>query len=193
MRIPIVLIAGLIAFGPAAHAAEAPSDNVAPVAAPVAAPGARSRSRGAPGSGTLRGPRGGPYSSTLAAPAPSMVPVAKSPTYLSMDFTDVGLPVLIKFMSEQTKKNFIFDAGAGKITIISPRRVTMEEAYDVFLYVLQAKGFTTVTRGTRSRSSPPGRRARTRSAPASQEHRPRGVHHRASSRWCTWRAPRWSH
>ena len=65
-----------------------------------------------------------------------------------MDFTDVDLPVLIKFMSEQTKKNFIFDERVqGKITIISPRRVTLDEAYDVFLYVLQAKGFTTVSQG----------------------------------------------
>jgi len=68
--------------------------------------------------------------------------------YLSMDFTDVDLPVLIKFMSEQTKKNFIFDERVqGKITIISPRRVTLAEAYDVFLSVLQVKGFTTVEEG----------------------------------------------
>jgi len=33
MRIPVLLIAGLIALGPAAYAAEAPSDNVAPAAA----------------------------------------------------------------------------------------------------------------------------------------------------------------
>jgi general secretion pathway protein D len=65
-----------------------------------------------------------------------------------MDFTDVDLPVLIKFMSEQTKRNFIFDERVqGKITIISPRRITLDEAYDVFLLVLQSKGFTTVTQG----------------------------------------------
>jgi general secretion pathway protein D len=81
-------------------------------------------------------------------PAAESAPAAHSPVYLSMDFTDVELPVLIKFMSEQTKKNFIFDERVqGKITIISPRRVTLEEAYDVFLYVLQAKGFTTVSQG----------------------------------------------
>ncbi|MGZ8441432.1 MAG: type II secretion system secretin GspD, partial [Candidatus Deferrimicrobiaceae bacterium] len=51
-------------------------------------------------------------------------------------------------MSEQTKKNFIFDERVqGKITIISPRRVTLAEAYDVFLSVLQVKGFTTVEKG----------------------------------------------
>ncbi|MGZ8463891.1 MAG: type II secretion system secretin GspD, partial [Candidatus Deferrimicrobiaceae bacterium] len=44
--------------------------------------------------------------------------------------------------------NFIFDERVqGKITIISPRRVTLDEAYEVFLSVLQAKGFTTITQG----------------------------------------------
>lgn len=69
----------------------------------------------------------------------------RAPVYLSMDFTDVDLPVLIKFISEQTKKNFIFDERVqGKITIISPRRISMDEAYNVFLSVLHVKGFGTV-------------------------------------------------
>ena len=91
---------------------------------------------------------GRPRRRITPARGPSQVPVAHTPTYLSMDFTDVDLPVLIKFMSEQTKKNFIFDERVqGKITIISPRRVTLAEAYDVFLSVLQVKGFTTVEKG----------------------------------------------
>ena len=169
MRIPVLLIAGLIALGPAAHAAETPSANEAPparrdgsgAAAPRPPPrragerrsrGQDRRRRGAPGSGAGRrspaAPAPAPSAAPAVAPAPSMVPVAQSPTYLSIDFTDVELPVLIKFMSEQTKKNFIFDERVqGKITIISPRRVTLDEAYDVFLYVLQAKGFTTVSQG----------------------------------------------
>jgi general secretion pathway protein D len=70
------------------------------------------------------------------------------PVYISMDFTDVELPVLVKFMSEQTKKNFIFDERVqGKITIISPRKITVEEAYEVFLSVLQVKGFTVIEQG----------------------------------------------
>ena len=150
MRIPVLLIAGLIALGPAAHAAEAPSANEA---APPDGSGARDRSRGAPGSGAGRRSRGGPAGPApaipaLGPPAAAPAPAAHPPVYLSMDFTDVELPVLIKFMSEQTKKNFIFDERVqGKITIISPRRVTLDEAYDVFLSVLQAKGFTTVSQG----------------------------------------------
>ena len=197
MRIPVLLIAGLIAFGSVAHAAEAPSDNAASESAPAsasspagqgeagpgattgvaeappdnvapaeatapapspagqedAAPGTMSDVIGAPpapgpAAAPIEAPAPAPSAAPAAAPAPSMVPVAKSPTYLSMDFTDVDLPVLIKFMSEQTKKNFIFDERVqGKITIISPRRVTLDEAYNVFLYVLQAKGFTTVSQG----------------------------------------------
>ena len=131
MRIPVLLIAGLIALGFAAHAAEAPSANEAP---PVPSPAAASQAAPAP--------------APSAAPAALPVPAAHPPVYLSMDFTDVELPVLIKFLSEQTKKNVNFDERVqGKITIISPRRVTLDEAYDVFLYVLQAKGFTTVSQG----------------------------------------------
>lgn len=73
---------------------------------------------------------------------------AGGPVYLSLDFTDVDLPVLIKFMSEQTRRNFIFDERVqGKVTIVSPRKMTEEEAYNVFLSVLQAKGFATVKVG----------------------------------------------
>jgi general secretion pathway protein D len=68
--------------------------------------------------------------------------------YLALDFTDVDLPVLIKFMSEQTRRNFIFDERVqGKVTIVSPRKMTEEEAYNVFLSVLQVKGFATVPIG----------------------------------------------
>jgi general secretion pathway protein D len=82
-----------------------------------------------------------------AAKVPATAKPAKSkpPVHISMDFTDVDLPVLIKFISEQTKKNFIFDERIqGKITIISPRRITLDEAYNVFLSVLHVKGFATV-------------------------------------------------
>lgn len=87
-------------------------------------------------------------------PAPQKRRVG-GPVYLSLDFTDVDLPVLIKFMSEQTRKNFVFDERVqGKVTIVSPRKMTEEEAYDVFLSVLQAKGFATVKVGNSIRIVP---------------------------------------
>jgi len=85
-----------------------------------------------------------------------------------MDFTDVDLPVLIKFMSEQTRRNFIFDERVqGKITIISPRKLTEDEAYNVFLSVLQVKGFTTVPLGNTIKIVP-AREARQDTIPVSE-------------------------
>jgi general secretion pathway protein D len=60
----------------------------------------------------------------------------------------VDIPVLAKFISEITGRNFIIDESVrGKVTIISPSKVTPEQAYSIFQSVLQVKGFTTVQAG----------------------------------------------
>src|SRR5437867_7083043 len=67
---------------------------------------------------------------------------------VALNFQDVELPVLAKFVSEVTGRNFIVDDRVrGKVTIISPTRITPDEAYLVFQSVLQVKGFTTVPNG----------------------------------------------
>jgi general secretion pathway protein D len=67
---------------------------------------------------------------------------------VTMHFQDVDIPVLAKFISEITKRNFIVDEKVrGKVTIISPTKVTPDEAYAIFQSVLQVKGFTTVPSG----------------------------------------------
>jgi len=68
---------------------------------------------------------------------------------IALNFQDVELPVLAKFVSEVTGRNFIIDDRVrGKVTILSPTRITADEAYVVFQSVLQVKGFTTVPSGT---------------------------------------------
>jgi len=132
----------LAASGTFALAETPPAGN--PPSATAAQEEARPAAPTTPGDNTPGSPQ------AEAAPAADNQAVAPSrpPVYLSMDFTDVDLPVLIKFISEQSKKNFIFDERVqGKITIISPRRITLEEAYDVFLSVLHVKGFATVEQG----------------------------------------------
>jgi len=48
---------------------------------------------------------------------------------VALNFQDVELPVLAKFVSEVTGKNFIVDDRVrGKVTVISPTRITPEEA-----------------------------------------------------------------
>jgi len=132
----------LAASGTFALAETPPAGN--PPSATAAQEEARPAAPTTPGDNTPGSPQ------AEASPAADNQAVAPSrpPVYLSMDFTDVDLPVLIKFISEQSKKNFIFDERVqGKITIISPRRITLEEAYDVFLSVLHVKGFATVEQG----------------------------------------------
>ena len=65
-----------------------------------------------------------------------------------MDFQDVELPTLVKFVSEITGRNFLLDDKAqGRISIVSPSEVTVKEAYEVFQSVLRVKGFTLVEAG----------------------------------------------
>ena len=71
-----------------------------------------------------------------------------SPDQITMNFQNVDIPVLAKFISEITGRNFIIDESVrGKVTIISPSKVTPEQAYSLFQSVLQIKGFTTVQAG----------------------------------------------
>ncbi len=67
---------------------------------------------------------------------------------VSLDFNNVDLPVLVKFISELTGKNFVIDEQVrGKVTIFSPAKIPASHAYDVFLSVMDLKGFTVVQTG----------------------------------------------
>ena len=67
---------------------------------------------------------------------------------VTMNFQDIDIPILAQFISEITCRNFIVDEKVrGKVTVISPTKVTPEEAYAIFQSVLQVKGFTTVQSG----------------------------------------------
>ena len=64
---------------------------------------------------------------------------------ITMDFQDADLNVVIKFMGELTGKNFLMsDQVRGKVTIISPKKITVREAYKIFESVLEMNGYTAV-------------------------------------------------
>jgi general secretion pathway protein D len=68
--------------------------------------------------------------------------------YVTIDFDNVDISVLVKFVSELTGKNFIIDDKVkGKVTIISPKKIPLEDVYKVFLSVLEVNGFTVVPAG----------------------------------------------
>jgi len=85
---------------------------------------------------------------SLIGPAGGEEQLHKPQGLITMNFKDVDLGVLIKFISDLTEKNFVVDpAVKGRVTILSPRKVSVGEAYKVFLSVLEVNGFTTVPAG----------------------------------------------
>ena len=67
---------------------------------------------------------------------------------MTIDFDNVDIQVFVKFVSELTGKNFVIDEKVkGKVTIISPRKISLDEVYKVFESVLEVYGFATVTAG----------------------------------------------
>ncbi|PLX90347.1 MAG: type II secretion system protein GspD [Desulfuromonas sp.] len=67
---------------------------------------------------------------------------------VNLDFRDVELSELILTISELTGRNFLYDdAVKGKVTIVSPDSMSIDEAYQLFQSVLYSKGFTIVPSG----------------------------------------------
>jgi len=83
------------------------------------------------------------------APKP---PAAEAPAqgkqYVTIDFDNVDMQVFIKFVGELTGRNFLIDDKVrGKVTVISPRKIPVDEVYRVFESVLNIYGFATVEAG----------------------------------------------
>ncbi|MFO7765854.1 MAG: type II secretion system secretin GspD [Pelovirga sp.] len=67
---------------------------------------------------------------------------------ITLDFQDVELVDMISTISELTGKNFLFDESVrGKVSILSPEPVSLDEAYRLFLTVLRVRGFAVVPSG----------------------------------------------
>lgn len=75
-------------------------------------------------------------------------PSAPNERVIAMNFPQVDVRVLVKFISEVTGRNFVLDDRVkGNITIIAPQEMSVDEAYAVFQSALRVAGFTTVPSG----------------------------------------------
>ncbi len=75
-------------------------------------------------------------------------PTPEEERFVTMDFDEVDIKVLIKFMADVTGKNYIIgNKVAGKVTVLSPRKMTLDEANNVFLSVLAVNGYSAVPMG----------------------------------------------
>jgi general secretion pathway protein D len=71
-----------------------------------------------------------------------------SEDYVTLNFTNIDIAALVKVMSELTRRNFILDERVvGKVTLMTPTKITPDEAYQVFLSALEIKGFTAIEDG----------------------------------------------
>ncbi|MBH0185947.1 MAG: hypothetical protein HP477_11200, partial [Nitrospira sp.] len=70
---------------------------------------------------------------------------------ITLDFNDVDIPVLVRFISEITGKNFVLDdtikKQGGKISVYSPTKVTPDQAYSMFVAALEVARLAVVPKG----------------------------------------------
>lgn len=112
---------------PPAGTAGSPSGSYEELNVPKAVP-VRPSAPAAPGGGSETSPQG----------------AADDGLYLNAVDTDVR--EIIKQIAKATGKNFLVDQKVrGKVTIISEKKMTVEEAYQAFLSSLEVLGFTVVT------------------------------------------------
>ena len=76
------------------------------------------------------------------------LPAETQGNLVRIDFENVDLQAMVRFISKITGRNFILDDSVrGKVSIVTPDNVSVDQAYQIFLSVLNLKGFTAVQAG----------------------------------------------
>jgi general secretion pathway protein D len=74
---------------------------------------------------------------------------ASGDNLVSLDFDNVDLKVFIKYVSEITGRNYVVDDKVrGRITLISPTKIRVDELERVLESLLELNGFTAVPSGS---------------------------------------------
>jgi general secretion pathway protein D len=74
---------------------------------------------------------------------------AAGETLVSLDFDNVDLRVFIKYVSDTTGRNFVVDDKVrGRVTLISPTKIRVDELEHVLESLLELHGFTAVPSGS---------------------------------------------
>jgi general secretion pathway protein D len=131
-----------VASPPATPAGAAPA---APAAAPATDAGSKPASAtGAAGGANVADTQG----LTQFEPGVDFKPRADGDK-VSFSLEDADLPELVRVIGELTGKRFIFGGKVRNIkaTVFSPQKVTVAEAYQAFLSILEANGLTVVPHG----------------------------------------------
>ncbi|MCC6442570.1 MAG: hypothetical protein IT210_03820 [Armatimonadetes bacterium] len=101
-----------------------------------------------PGTGQPLAPQGMPGRAVPGGPGPSPQP-GGGQQMVSMDFRGTDIDNILKFFSMAANWTITKDpALTGQVTIICPRQVSIEEAFNILQAVLEVRGFTGVLTGT---------------------------------------------
>ncbi len=85
---------------------------------------------------------------TVFLSSPAAAAAAAKPEKITINFVDVELSSIVRIMSELTGKNFIYDDSLkGKVTIVAPEKLTIEEAMSLFISSLELKNFSLAPSG----------------------------------------------
>lgn len=77
-----------------------------------------------------------------------LLPIAGHGKGIVLNFNEVDISTMAKFISDLTGKNIVMDDRVkGKISAFSPAKLTVDEAFGLFTSVLELKGFTVVKAG----------------------------------------------
>jgi len=94
-------------------------------------------------------------SSALSSAPSNTQKVKANDNFVTLNFTNIEIGALVKVMSELTRRNFLLDDHVtGKVTLMTPNRISPDEAYQVFLSALEIKGFTAIEDGKITRIIP---------------------------------------
>jgi len=73
------------------------------------------------------------------------------PAKVALDFNDVEISVFVRFISELTGKNFVLDETVkkqgGKISVFSPTKVTVDQAFSMFVSALEVARLAVIPKG----------------------------------------------
>ncbi len=80
-----------------------------------------------------------------ASPLWAQTAAASHSDMVTMNMRDADIRTLIQWIADQTGKNMVVHRDVqGKVTVLSAKPVTREEAYQIFLSVLQVHGFAAI-------------------------------------------------
>jgi general secretion pathway protein D len=126
----------------------APAPSTTPSTPPAGSDASGSPPDATPGAPPTLGPSGASHGLVQFEPGIQYEP-RPGQDRVSFSLEDADLPELVRVIGELTGKRFVFGGKVRNIkaTVFSPQKVTVDEAYQAFLSILEANGLTVVPHG----------------------------------------------